>query len=263
VPNFKPVHNTPVNYNADRVFDTLTSITRNGKLQTKTSKVAPPSYNVTGLPPIIDQGNLGSCVTNAFSYCVSKQTRRNVNLSRLFLYAICRCLDDTPLNQDDGTTIRTSCQSIQGYGVCKENVYPYITYKYSDLPPLTVFNSSKKFRKFTYTFLNQDLNTLKNCLYNNNTPIIFGITVYSSFMSLEVANTGIVPMPNTVTDTPEGGHCICMVGYNDGTQQFKCANSWGTGWGENGYFYLPLIRFKHCFKYSLHLEEGVNSSSLD
>jgi hypothetical protein len=100
----------------------VTSTTRKGSVTTKTSKVAPSSYNVTGLPPIIDQGDLGTCVTNAFSYCVSKQTNKAVNLSRLFLYAICRCLDDTPLNQDDGTTVRTACQSIKGYGVCKE--YP-------------------------------------------------------------------------------------------------------------------------------------------
>jgi C1A family cysteine protease len=217
----------------------VTTITRKGTVTTKTQKVAPASYNVTSLPPIIDQGDLGTCVANAFSYCVSKQTNKAVNLSRLFLYAICRCLDYTSLDMDDGTTIRTACQSIKGYGVCKESVYPYITSKYTDLPPLTVFTSSKLFQKFTYTFVNQDLTTFKNCLYNNNTPIVFGFLVYSSFMSLTVSNTGIVPNPNIATETLEGGHCMCIVGYNDTTQQFKCANSWGTSWGERGYCYLP------------------------
>jgi C1A family cysteine protease len=217
----------------------VTTTSRKDTVTTNTSKVAPSSYNVTGLPPIIDQGDLGTCVTNAFSYCVSKQTNKAINLSRLFLYAICRCLDDTPLNQDDGTTVRTACQSIKGYGVCKESVYPYITSKYTDLPPLNVFNSSKKFQKFTYTFVNQDLASFKNCLYNNNTPIVFGFMVYSSFMTQTVANTGIVPNPNTAKETLEGGHCMCIVGYNDTTQQFKCANSWGTSWGEGGYCYLP------------------------
>jgi len=217
----------------------VTSTTRKGTVTTKTSKVAPTSYNVTGLPPIIDQGDIGSCVTNAFSLCVSKQTNKAVNLSRLFLYAICRCLDYTSLDMDDGTTIRTACQSIKGYGVCKESIYPYITYKYADLPPQTVFTSSKKFKKFTYTFVNQDLTSFKNCLYNNNTPIIFGFMVYSSFMTSTVDNTGIVPNPDTGTETLEGGHCMCIVGYNDTTRQFKCANSWGTSWGERGYCYLP------------------------
>lgn len=213
--------------------------TRKGVVAKNTTKAAPTSYNVTGLPPIIDQGDIGSCVTNAFSFCVSKQTKRGVNLSRLFLYAICRCLDYTSLDMDDGTTVRTACQSIKSYGVCKENVYPYITSRYSDLPPPTAFTNSKRFRKFTYTFVNQDLTSFKNCLYNNNTPIIFGFMVYSSFMTQTVANTGTVPNPNTETETLEGGHCMCIVGYNDSTQQFKCANSWGTNWGKGGYCYLP------------------------
>ncbi len=217
----------------------VTTTSRKGIVLKKTTKVAPTSYNVTALPSIIDQGDIGSCVTNAFSFCVSKQTNKAVNLSRLFLYAICRCLDYTSLDMDDGTTVRTACQSIKGYGVCKESVYPYITYKYSDLPPQSVFTSSKKFRKFTYTFVNQDLATFKNCLYNNNTPIIFGFMVYSSFMTSTVANTGIVPNPNTETETLLGGHCMCIVGYNDTTQKFKCANSWGKSWGEGGYCYLP------------------------
>jgi C1A family cysteine protease len=65
------------------------------------------------------------------------------------------------------------------------------------------------------------------------------IMVYSSFMTNTVAKNGIVPMPNTQTETQEGGHCVCIVGYNDATQMFKCANSWGTSWGINGYFFLP------------------------
>jgi C1A family cysteine protease len=217
----------------------VTSVTRKGQVALKKSKTTPSSYNVTSLPPIMDQGDLGSCVTNAFSYCVSKQTNKTVNLSRLFLYALCRCIDYTSLDMDDGTTIRTACKSIHQYGVCKESVYPYITSRYTNLPPLTVFTSSRKFKKFTYTFVNQDITSFKNCLYTNNTPIIFGFMVYSSFMTNDVANTGIVPNPDTSNETLEGGHCMCIVGYNDSTQQFKCANSWGTTWGQGGYCYLP------------------------
>ncbi|MEZ4528438.1 MAG: C1 family peptidase [Desulfobacterales bacterium] len=32
------------------------------------------------------------------------------------------------------------------------------------------------------------------------------------------------------------GHAVLLVGYNDAEQSFKAKNSWGTGWGENGYF---------------------------
>ena len=66
-----------------------TTITRNGVVTLKKSKITPLRYIVTNLPSIVDQRELGTCVINAFFYCVSRQTNRGVNLSRLFLYALC------------------------------------------------------------------------------------------------------------------------------------------------------------------------------
>ena len=191
---------------------------------------------VSKLPAILDQGNLGACVANAFSFVVSKQTNNNIPLSRLFLYSICRSIDNTPLNQDDGTTIRTACQSISKYGICKETVYPYISSNCYVLPTLTAFQNSKRFMKFTYLFINQDLLSIKNSLVTYNSPIIFGILVYSSFMS---STNGMISYPNTQTEDLLGGHCITIVGYDDSTQLFTCSNSWGTSWGLKGYFLLP------------------------
>jgi C1A family cysteine protease len=36
-----------------------------------------------------------------------------------------------------------------------------------------------------------------------------------------------------------GGHCVLAVGYDDATQLFKVRNSWGTSWGQAGYFQIP------------------------
>jgi C1A family cysteine protease len=33
-----------------------------------------------------------------------------------------------------------------------------------------------------------------------------------------------------------GGHCICIVGYDDSQNCWIAKNSWGSGWGESGYF---------------------------
>jgi C1A family cysteine protease len=70
-------------------------------------------------------------------------------------------------------------------------------------------------------------------------PFVVGIAVYDSFESDAVALTGIVPMPNTKTESLLGGHAVLVVGYDDAHQWFIVRNSWGTSWGAQGYFYLP------------------------
>jgi C1A family cysteine protease len=214
----------------------VTNITQKGISNFKTTKVSPRKFMVSKLPAVLDQGNLGTCVSNAFSFVVSKQTNNNIPLSRLFLYNICRSIDNTPLNQDDGTTIRTACQAIRKYGVCKETIYPYINSNCFVFPTLTAFQRSRRFMKFTYFFITQTLLSIKNSLVTYNSPIIFGILVYSSFMS---STNGIIPYPNTQKEMLLGGHCITIVGYDDSTQLFTCSNSWGTSWGLKGYFTLP------------------------
>jgi len=160
-------------------------------------------------------------------------------MSRLFHYAVSRVLQNSPLNQDAGTTIRTACKAIANYGAAAESSYPYNTSLFSVCPPLSTFQGSKYFRKFTYVFVNQDLTSIKNCLTTYKAPIIFGFLVYSSFLTRQVASTGMVPTPNVKAEQYKGGHCINTIGYNDTTQRFTCVNSWGSYWGNKGVCYIP------------------------
>ena len=56
--------------------------------------------------------------------------------------------------------------------------------------------------------------------------------------SKEVAQTGVAPLPGT-TEQALGGHAVLCVGYDDASARFLVRNSWGTGWGMDGYFTLP------------------------
>ena len=40
-----------------------------------------------------------------------------------------------------------------------------------------------------------------------------------------------------------GLHCVAVVGYDDGNRSWLCKNSWGAGWGEQGFF---RIRYGQC-----------------
>jgi C1A family cysteine protease len=62
--------------------------------------------------------------------------------------------------------------------------------------------------------------------------------VYDSIEKPEVAKTGIIQMPRN-TEQPMGGHAVMCAGYDDASGHYLILNSWGPGWGDKGYCYLP------------------------
>ena len=206
-------------------------------------KSIPSIFSLPNPKIILDQGNLGSCVSNATAQAVNMQTKNTFQISRLLHYYIGRCLDTS--NQltnltDSGLDVRQSCKIIAQYGANKESVWPYNINQFSTLPPLSVFQSTKYFKKYNYVSINQDFKSISTYLITNNSPIIFGFNVYSSFMTPIVDQTGQVPYPNLLEpliDPLEGGHCMIIIGYN--TTQFICVNCWSSRWGAKGLCYIP------------------------
>jgi C1A family cysteine protease len=85
--------------------------------------------------------------------------------------------------------------------------------------------------------LTQELNQLKTCLAEGY-PFVFGFTVYESFHSAKVTQSGIVPFPSK-NEKAYGGHAVLAVGYDDAKKSFLVRNSWGPSWGANGYCWMP------------------------
>jgi C1A family cysteine protease len=84
----------------------------------------------------------------------------------------------------------------------------------------------------------QNLAQMQGCLAEGY-PFVFGFTVYESFESQQVADTGVVPMP-AAGETVMGGHCVVAVGYDSTKRVFIIRNSWGTSWGMKGYCTMPF-----------------------
>lgn len=68
-------------------------------------------------------------------------------------------------------------------------------------------------------------------------PLVATFIVYEDF---KYYNSGIY---EHVWGSELGGHCVAIVGYNDEPGYWICKNSWGTNWGEEGFF---KIKYKEC-----------------
>jgi len=193
-----------------------------------------------GCPECYDQGPLGSCTGNAWAFLVHLEWIRNkvhygAIPSRLMIYYLERLLEHTT-REDAGAEIRDGIKALIKWGVCPEDVWPYDISKFARRPSKQAFDEADEHKPTEYKRI-ESLYEIKDCLANGN-PVVFGFAVYESFESEEVARTGIMTMPR-IDEELVGGHAVVAVGYNDETEMVLVRNSWGEGWGLNGYFWMP------------------------
>ena len=185
---------------------------------------------------ILDQGKLGSCTGNGIAGCINFIMKSvSFMASRLFIYYNERYMEGT-ISQDSGANINDGLSSVVTYGVCSEVIWPYDITQFAVKPSEEAYNLAMNDVVTDYLMLD-NLFEVKQCL-SSGFPVVFGINVYESFEDSHVASSGHVPVPQS-NEQCLGGHCMKIVGYDDVNQWLIVANSWGTGWGDKGYCYLP------------------------
>lgn len=191
-----------------------------------------------------DQQYLGSCTANAIVGMI--ECRRNyekkggLNFSRLFNYYNERVFIHME-QVDSGAYLRDGVKSARMSGICLANDWPYDLRKWKTEPSDSAYRNAINYRISKYCRINT-LDEMKLSLATGR-PFVFGFAVYDSFMSQQVASTGIVPMPSS-GERMLGGHAVMAIGYDDVTGKFLVRNSWGKRWGlkDNhlqGYCWMP------------------------
>jgi C1A family cysteine protease len=205
------------------------------------AKLSPNSVDLRRYCSSIEnQGNLGSCTGQAVAGAIELLNKRNgkpTDVSRLFIYYYERLILGT-VNYDSGAYIRDGIKATNHYGVSLESYWPYNIKKFRQ-EPITEAKNDALNRKVTLYERVADFNGCIDAL-SNGYPVIIGFDVYTSFMSATVTRTGNMPYPNTKREKLLGGHAVLLVGYDKTKKVFIVRNSWGTSWGDRGYFYMPF-----------------------
>ena len=200
---------------------------------------APVSFdlrNVNGAnysTPVKDQGGCGSCV--AFGVAgtmesVARYTERTpslpINLSEAHLFycygrkAGARC--------NTGWLPEPALDAARDSGVTFEDYYPY-TAGDQDCSGLNADWPNRDAKVASWQSLTGNPAGMKQYIstYGAITACFY---VYQDFFSY---GGGVY---RHVTGGFAGGHCVTLVGYDDGAKCWIAKNSWGTGWGESGFF---------------------------
>ena len=185
--------------------------------------------------PVRDQGSCGSCVAFGVAAAAEGRARKQRNDSDLavdyseahLFYCHARDEGRRCSGSNAGWWPSNALDAFEEKGVVDDDCYPY-TAGDQDCTDLCSDAESRKTRITGWKRLNSQ-SDMKDWLATKG-PLVACYTVYEDFFSYQ---SGIY---KHVSGDAVGGHCVCVVGYNDAQQYWICKNSWGSNWGESGYF---------------------------
>jgi hypothetical protein len=233
----------------------------------------PPSYSMRKWAPTPDNQDGNSCVGWAMSYAaMSISYNKSLNITNeymkdllafdpVFTYALGKIESDT--NCEESIFFPIAIQQMLRYG-CKRKI----------MPPLFLECNESVFEKtaeFAFPFTPEEIYAVNiekaktpaekikliKTILAAGAPMPFGMDATQSMMGDGESNpiTGGLWKP-VGGDESMGGHAMCLIGYSDTRfgGAFEIMNSWGTEYGESGFFWIKYSDFINRVSELIYIE---------
>ncbi len=237
-------------------------------LATTPAGYLPPSKTLKGasdnrsyLPPIGDQGSLGSCVHWAGTYYTKSANMKRMNPALNLTQTSNQCSPKFTYNlsnagADNGGYGHEPFEIFMRYGTASLAQLPYNT-DYTSLPTVANFVEGLHRRTTNYVWLwdwnptATQINELKAWLDAGG---VASCGVYAE-TSFDAWGPGDAPWVGSTCTIDDINHMVTVCGY--GTGYYLVANSWTTSFGSNGYIVVDSDYFENYFSDVLYPLEGA------
>lgn len=228
----------------------------------KNSNETSPSscYNLDGLPPVGNQVVAGSCYAwaAAYYYLTYLQWQEygwDVNdpahqCSPAFVYNLTNGGVDN--GASEGVNARRDAFKVfetLGCATMADMPYDYRTYR--DFPGEEAFRNGMRFRTLSTHYINtrsdSGIQELKNHLLEGNIAVL-GVFGFSNLDNIRLFNN--VYCVSQISGSRLYWHEVTVIGFDDnlmtadGVGAFRLVNEWGTGWGDQGFFWMSYEAVK-------------------
>jgi C1A family cysteine protease len=202
-----------------------------------------PTAVAINTPAVGDQGGEGSCVAWGTTYAarsITKFAATNTNLwnstkeilSPEFVYnqiKVSTCAS--------GAYVVSGLNLLRDKGACTWSSMPYTDKDCSTQPNASQLAEATNY-KITYARISINVNDIKTHLAAGRVVVVGG-PVSNDFMYLK--NGDVL---TRFKGKSLGGHCYCVVGYDDAKNAFKFQNSWTDKWASAGFGWINYNNIK-------------------
>lgn len=192
------------------------------------------------LPAVKDQGRRETClafaVTAVHEHEKARLTGQLRDLSEEMLFWGCKRVDG---DTEDGTSFRSAQTALETSGQVEQHLWHYeplrVTLGPQYQPPTAATVPGTALRAALEP-LDASVEAIKQALAQG-ALVALGFQMYEGF---DVPENHVIPLP-TAEEYALGGHVVALVGFDDNMEAgcFILRNSWGEGWADRGYAYLP------------------------
>jgi C1A family cysteine protease len=225
-----------------------------------TSVSLPPAIDLTrDMPPVGDQGQLGSCTAWSAGYAsASYAANRRFGwgadspehqASPSYLYE--RLLEQDTLDCGSGTFLATSMSLL-----IQEGCSSLDTVQYSD-EVCTVNSSQTDAANFQIGSFHRVVPTDRYAMRGElaaGRVVAFGSRLYDDFLTHRGGSVFRGSGNFLTQNNQHAAHAMVVVGYDDGRGAYRVMNSWGTVWGDSGFVWMSFETFEETVFESYSIE---------
>jgi len=197
-----------------------------------------------------NQGGCGSCWAFATTAALEASTLRSNNtpgapldLSEQVLVS-CGSSGGNDAGSCSSGYINRASDYIRDTGLPLETCYPYTATNGSCGSACGTYQTVTNLIQ-SWSWVTTDsptVSAIRGALLNYG-PLVTTMEVYSDF------DTYLSGVYTHTSGTYRGGHAVLIVGYSDSGQYFIVKNSWGTDWGESGYFKIAYSELSSAVEF--------------
>jgi len=196
------------------------------------------------LPPVGNQGAMGSCTSWAISYYMKSlqegiEDGITTRLSPAYTY------NQISQGVCGGTALEETLEILKAQGVSNWASFPYSDTDCTTQPDAAVIAEAADNKISDYKGLSgENMVDEMKTLLTQQTPIIISTTISDQFGITDTSGSAAY-REHIINYSETGCHAMLVVGYSNLQNAFKVVNSWGTAWGNAGFVWIDYKAFEN------------------